>query len=62
MSHPTDLTRIIAARAKLAQIMVDHNRPQFAPILHRLTAEKEAIEEGQRAISQAREILREAAQ
>lgn len=43
---------IEAAQAKLAKIMITHNRPQFGPILERLAEELEAMPEDPMIVAQ----------
>lgn len=59
--NPNDpsLDTLIAARAKLSYIMIKHNRPQFAPILRRLNAEIEALNDQEAAMDLARQYLRD---
>lgn len=57
--NPNDpsLETLVAARAKLCYIMVTHNRPQFAPILHRLNDEIAKLEAQQSALELAQQYL-----
>jgi hypothetical protein len=49
--------RIEAAMDKIAYYMVEHDRPQFAPIYERLERELEALDKQDATVARARQRL-----
>lgn len=57
MPKPITRARIEAQRDKVAHLMVNHDRPQYAPVFRRLTSELEKMDEQDRAMAAARAVL-----
>lgn len=54
---PVTVAVLDAAIAKIAYVMVTHNRPQFTPILERLENERATLAAQQSGLERARQIM-----
>ena len=59
-SKAPTLAELKTARITVAELMTRHNRPQYAPILKRLTAEIRKAQEENEDLDLAMQILQEA--
>lgn len=61
MNNPaqSEADKVRAARIKVARIMTTHDLPQLAPIFERLEAECAALDQGDKAMDRAAQLLSE---